>query len=103
MVVESFQTLRVNDRNIKESSVVKNLEVALLCTFPAMSLQMSLAGAFCHRSAKSTINHSPLSSDSVDWTNTPHPAERREGVGAGVETVGWHFTPRTGVGHIRPQ
>lgn len=75
--------------------MVKNLGVALLGIFPALCLQVSLAEAFCHRSAKSTINHSRLSSDSVDWTNTPHPAERTEGVGAGVGS-GWHLPPGTG-------
>lgn len=61
VVVESFQTLRANERNIKkESSVVKNLEVALLCIFPAISLQMSLARTFCHRSAKSNKSLSSL-------------------------------------------
>lgn len=44
MVGESFQTLRVNARNIKESSVAKNLEVALLCISPASYVSADVTG-----------------------------------------------------------
>lgn len=44
VVGESFQTLRVNTRNIKESSVAKNLEVALLCISPVSYVSADVTG-----------------------------------------------------------